>query len=648
MASKRKPYDNPGSRTPGIVPYTTNSTPRSKRQKADRGAGKPTHRPRTPLQTPNRHLLLNRPWLNTPQTVSAQDLFIIQSRDNLTPGSTGPKDWTEVAREFNERFRDDLKKPLAPATMSRRCGVARKDFLRDNPEYEEARKYPIPDNLEEEEEDNDDDEDEYQTEDDEQQQEEMDSDGWTMDPMDPDIDAYYNCNPRAPFYHYPDPRFDPPPNPSLLLANTPTTPQFTPGKPPTSTHPHIPGSYNPSAIHSTSIPPLTRIKFHLRHRTSEPVTFHFSSPDQNNLGESSQYVDANLLVATSSVYATQARVDPEDTAIFVPAPFTARTVNIFIQLISPEPALELPTHFLWKARKGVPGIYDRFGGIAVEKIEWSEETLVDLLFFAREMGVTWILDMVVDRLFFLFDRECKNKAAFKDMGQPVNGHVNVRGRKVFVGYKLPAVDAPLPTLSVDDFWAEVLHSLVAGTKGLDVPTLSFVGDLIKGLHLEVDPIWLAGTQPRVQDLLSRSSDEYLRPMARHLFCARYHHHLHTSLRYTQPCYTQHRVQSAEYYINALYAMETLQEMVKLSDGLPMANSLASIMYPQNGDASKLRKDDSSAEMLEAEKMVLAMECRLKEAKAALWTARSADEEEKLNAVHEATRFVRALSGIGGT
>ncbi|KAK1910231.1 hypothetical protein P3342_006504 [Pyrenophora teres f. teres] len=552
MASKRKLYDNPGSRTPGIVPYTTNSTPRSKRQKADRGAGKPTHRPRTPLQTPNRHLLLNRPWLNTPQTVSAQDLFIIQSRDNLTPGSTGPKDWTEVAREFNERFRDDLKKPLAPATMSRRCGVARKDFLRDNPEYEEARKYPIPDNLEEEEEeDNDDDEDEYQTEDDEQQQEEMDSDGWTMDPMDPDIDAYYNF-------------------------------------------------------------------------------------------------DANLLVATSSVYATQARVDPEDTAIFVPAPFTARTVNIFIQLISPEPALELPTHFLWKARKGVPGIYDRFGGIAVEKIEWSEETLVDLLFFAREMGVTWILDMVVDRLFFLFDRECKNKAAFKDMGQPVNGHVNVRGRKVFVGYKLPAVDAPLPTLSVDDFWAEVLHSLVAGTKGLDVPTLSFVGDLIKGLHLEVDPIWLAGTQPRVQDLLSRSSDEYLRPMARHLFCARYHHHLHTSLRYTQPCYTQHRVQSAEYYINALYAMETLQEMVKLSDGLPMANSLASIMYPQNGDASKLRKDDSSAEMLEAEKMVLAMECRLKEAKAALWTARSADEEEKLNAVHEATRFVRALSGIGGT
>ncbi|KAI0608991.1 hypothetical protein TUN205_06778 [Pyrenophora tritici-repentis] len=407
-----------------------------------RRAGKPTPQPRTSLQNTNCHLLLTRLWLNNPQTVSDQDPFIIHSRDNLIPGFTGPKDWTEVAREFNERLRGKMKKPLAPGTMSNRWGIARK----------------------------------YQ---------DVHSDRWTRGPMDPDIDAYYNRHRPAPFYQYPDPRFNLPPIFSFLPANNPATlqlsPQLIPKKPPTSTRPLIPGSYNPSAIHSTSISSLSRIKLHLRHRTYEPVTFYFPSPDQDNLREFSQDVDANLLMAVSPDYATQARVDPEDTAFVVPAPFTARTVNIFI-------------------------------------------------FFEREMGVTWIVDMVVDQLLFLFDRQCKNKAALNDIGHPVNGYVNARGRKVFLGYKLPNIDKPLPTLLVDDFWMEVLQRFVGGTKDLDVATLSFVGDLMNGLHIEVDRTWLAGTQATVQDILSRSSDDYpnvLRPVSRG------HYHSHTSPRFTQ-------------------------------------------------------------------------------------------------------------------
>ncbi|KAI0581519.1 hypothetical protein PtrCC142_009661 [Pyrenophora tritici-repentis] len=391
--------------------------------------------------------------------------------------------------------------------------------------------------------------------------------------MDPDIDAYYNRHRPAPFYQYPDPRFNLPPIFSFLPANNPATlqlsPQLIPKKPPTSTRPLIPGSYNPSAIHSTSISSLSRIKLHLRHRTYEPVTFYFPSPDQDNLREFSQDVDANLLMAVSPDYATRARVDPEDTAFVVPAPFTARTVNIFI-------------------------------------------------FFEREMGVTWIVDMVVDQLLFLFDRQCKNKAALNDIGHPVNGYVNARGRKVFLGYKLPNIDKPLPTLLVDDFWMEVLQRFVGGTKDLDVATLSFVGDLMNGLHIEVDRTWLAGTQATVQDILSRSSDDYpnvLRPLS-------------------------------EYYINALYAMD-MQERVKLSGGLPMVNSLAGLVCSRNGDTSRLRKDVPSAEMLEAEKMVLATDCRLEEAKAALWTVRDADVEEKLRAIHEAAYFFRALVGTCG-
>jgi hypothetical protein len=88
--------------------------------------------------------LRTRPWLMRPQQISEQDLWILHSRDNLVPGAIGPKDWHVLAGEFNKRFEDELKKPLAYNTLSKRCGTARKEFLKNNPEYVGVCVYPVP------------------------------------------------------------------------------------------------------------------------------------------------------------------------------------------------------------------------------------------------------------------------------------------------------------------------------------------------------------------------------------------------------------------------------------------------------------------------------------------------------------------------
>jgi hypothetical protein len=62
-------------------------------------------------------------------------------------------------------------------------------------------------------------------------------------------------------------------------------------------------------------------------------------------------------------------------------------MNIFFQLVAPVLATSLPTHYLWKAHTAEPGIYDRFGAIAAEKIIWTMDNLLDLLDFARYMEV---------------------------------------------------------------------------------------------------------------------------------------------------------------------------------------------------------------------------------------------------------------------
>ncbi|USP80347.1 hypothetical protein yc1106_07621 [Curvularia clavata] len=86
-------------------------------------------------------LLPTRPWLTRQQPISAQDSFNIHHRQNLVPGAVNLKDWASDTREFNK---DELSKSLAWKTLSKRCEIARKIFLCENPGYEYATRYPVP------------------------------------------------------------------------------------------------------------------------------------------------------------------------------------------------------------------------------------------------------------------------------------------------------------------------------------------------------------------------------------------------------------------------------------------------------------------------------------------------------------------------
>jgi len=219
------------------------------------------------------------------QNVSSEDLFIIHCRDDLVPEPMGPKDWEDVAQEFNQRFRDGSKKSLVGATMSRRSGDARKTFVRDNPEYEEARRYPIPVILQDDKE-------------------------LTMDLIDPALEtAVPRLQTLSPSFIFDNPDICPNPHqhPPFHFSNTFITPHSTPAKPTVTTPRLIPGSYTPSAIHESSITPLTRLKFHLRHRIPELVIFHFLDLHQDKVAkDTAQYVDAPTLISISPFYTTKA------------------------------------------------------------------------------------------------------------------------------------------------------------------------------------------------------------------------------------------------------------------------------------------------------------------------------------------------------
>jgi hypothetical protein len=66
------------------------------------------------------------------------------------------------------------------------------------------------------------------------------------------------------------------------------------------------------------------------------------------------------------------------------------------------------------------------------------------------------------------------------------------------------------------------------------------------------------------------------------------------------------------------------------------------LYSYTGDVSKLKRDNSTRTILEAEEMVWEMESRLYESKHALWRAREASEAEKKAATDEASRVVRSM------
>jgi hypothetical protein len=606
---------------PGAVHQTAVPAPALKRVRIDRviATKKPRQPPPTAPETTASPAKQAKTVRLHSHRISDEDLFIILCRDNLVPGAAGPKDWHVVATEFNARFRaDGSKKVLAYNTVSRRCGEARKTFVRDNPGYVKTVVYPVP------EEDEEGDEEEGETG-------ELDGE-WEGDEEEGDrlaerissrlskevprhlLDPRLTSGPAATLatplpsspVHKDDSDDRRVPNVSQQSA-VPKLRNFANNPPPTS----IPGSFNPSSIPDHHIFVIDRMKFHLRRRTSSPVTFLFPSAHEASfVKEDPQYIDTSTLLALSPFYARQIWQDPEDTSITVPAHISTRTLNIFLQLVTPVPATFLPTHYLWKSRTPEPGVYDRFGAVEAEKIVWTVDTLLDLLLFARYMEVEWVSDIVIDRLYAIFSEQKRVRSVFQGVR---NGYLRLDDRKtkrkVFVESQLPSMENAMGGLAAEDFGNEDLGRLVSGS--VDAPTLKFVASVLRALVGEANPLWVSSAAKEVRDIFAHADASHLDASSREDFCARYHHHG------SYACYTSHTTYPAIHFINALYTTSDPQELITLSDGLLPATSLASILYSSSGDASKLKKDNSSAEMVHAEKMVLEMESRLELRRGAL-------------------------------
>jgi hypothetical protein len=128
-------------------------------------------------------------------------------------------------------------------------------------------------------------------------------------------------------------------------------------------------------------------------------------------------------------------------------------------------------------------------------------------------------------------------------------------------------------------------------------------------------------------------------MSREQFCYRYHHHSDNGL-----CYTAAPDHIAQYLVHQLYATSSRKELLKLSSDIAPPESLATIMYKASGASKTLEEANSSPDMLDAEKMVMEMEMRLEEAKAALHKARAVDccHKVKDSAIQEAKNLAKQL------
>jgi hypothetical protein len=540
-------------------------------------------------------------------TVSQQDLFLIHCRDNLISGSTGPKHWPTITKEFNKRFKDVLKKPLAWKTLQKRAGTARKVFELKYPDYQATIAYPVPAVSEDE------DQDALQVEAEYIGQEE-------------DVFVTGEAQEKE-----------------VVLPQKNDTPQTLSARmaiAPASSHAALhPGAYTPSSISPHHIFLVDRAKHHLRRRAHERATFQFLDADEAQLVKhDKQSLDHDTLVNISPLYARLERSDP-DRPIDVPAHFCTKTVNAFIQIIAPVPAKSLPTHYLWCSATSVPGVYDRFGAIEPEKIHWSVDNLLELHAFAHYMEVHWIGDMVVDRLHWMF---CEQKRQ-GDMCQNINenhGWIEVNGKMELVGRQLPSVpNLETCTLSAGDFDTQALGRLMVGT--IEVPALTFYADLMKALGGALDAIWLSRAPQQVQDIfvVAAASPRDLINMSREQFCYRYHHHSDNGI-----CYTAAPDHTAQYLVHQLYATSSRNELIKLSSDIAPPESLATIMYKASGTSKTLEKANSSPDMLDAEKMVMEMEMRLEDAKAALHKARAVDRRHKVkdSAIQEAKNLAKQL------
>ncbi|KAL1800248.1 hypothetical protein ACET3X_000590 [Alternaria dauci] len=572
-------------------------------------------------------LLQTRPWLRRPQQISEQDLWILHHRDNLIPGATGPQDWHVLAAEFNKRFEDELKKPLAYNTLSKRCGVARKTFLKTNPEYARVCVYPVP-------------EAEAETEEESEDVEMTDSEE-SVDQTDSQEQGLWyppNLDNTNMFHEH---------IPNLAQWQTIATPadsleQETPSERASYSRVNtpIPGSFNPSTVQDNYIPPTTRAKFHLQHRTNKPVTFHFFDPHEEILmRDDPQYIDADILKFISPSYSRKALRSPESGVINLPEHTGPRTVNIFIQLVSPERAIELPTHYLWKAKAPVPGVFDRFGAIHVEKIAWTVDALLELLLLAQWMEVYWIIDMVIDRMHYLFTQQARYKALFAAIGKSPRGCDGVGGQQVLVGSQLPPVDNTFASIAPEDFDAETLTRFVKFF--VETPVWRFVADMIYALGGEAEGgEWVTAISGDVQYAFSHVEKRYLdADTTRQDFCKRYHHHASGP----NACYTSHPIHSANYIIDTLYASSYPQRENGLSDELASRGSLVDSIYSSIGVVSRLNNGNLTRPMVALEKMILEMETRLHEAKNAMWRAlKASDEEEGEAATDEVRRAVLSM------
>jgi hypothetical protein len=98
--------------------------------------------------------------------------------------------------------------------------------------------------------------------------------------------------------------------------------------------------YEPEDVSVDQVSPVDRAQFHLCRRTDETVTFDFE-----NKQEDSQHIDHEILLAASPHYAHFAADNP-GSPVQAPKDFTRKTVNTFIQLISPVRGTSIPTHYL--------------------------------------------------------------------------------------------------------------------------------------------------------------------------------------------------------------------------------------------------------------------------------------------------------------
>jgi hypothetical protein len=549
-------------------------------------------------------LLHSRPWLTRPQPVSKQDRFIIHCRDNLVPGATGPKDWFVVTAEFNQAFKDELRRLLAWKTLSKRCGIAWKIYLSENEDYARILAYPVP-------------------EIDGEEDIEVDTD---VHMGDEDVMNLPFSPPQPQTTHtsiQPEASNPPNPAPNPLTARSAYL---------------TPGFYDPASISESYVAPLTRAKFHLRRRTSSPVSFDFLNHNEETLVKHDpQYVDIDILIANSPYYARRVQSHSNLIIIDVPEQFSARTVNIFIQVIAPIRATHLPDHYLWKAKKPVPGIFDQFGGIKVEKIVWTADVLLDLLFFAQILEVYWVVDMVIDRLHFLLTEQKRCDNVSRLMGNIDKDRADVTSRHVPGDSRVPTVKPHLARLTAEDFGHNVIGHVAVISR--DLPTLRFMFDLLCMLGRKADAEWACRASfDKVKHVFIHASSEYLTNSTQEEHCKRYHHHNSAS----KTCYTSHASHSSAEIINALYTTVTPQEFINLSIGLFPRSSLSSTSSNDICDLSKLRKENSPPEMLQAEKMILEMESRMEKTKAALQRARVISGPEKQNAVREASKAAQDM------